>query len=315
MVYETRAVALDGIDTDDHTFRISTDQQTRDLSLSIGTIGLLQPCVMIPAGSGYRVVSGFRRIAACRALDMTTIPARILPPDISPLACAQIAISDNAFQRPLNVVEQSRAYALIQQFAGPSAAWSTVARACGLADSPSAMAHLLPVGSMPAALQDAILSGDIALPIARRINRLSPVDAGALCHFYRRITTGLNKQRELWDLITDISARDGISIADLLAQKEIAAVVSDPHCPAPQKVQRLRGMLKSMRYPQLVQFETDFQRRLKSIDLHPHIHLQPPPFFEGTSYRLTLTVAGRNALSHLQSELSKLIDHPGILPE
>ena len=314
MVYDTSAIALDGIDTDDHTFKISTDRQTRDLALSIRTVGLLQPCVLIAVGPFYRVVCGFRRIAACRALDLTTILARTLPPDLSLLACARIAISDNAYQRPLNVVEQSRAYALIQQVAETSAAWPTVARACGLADSGTAMARLLPVASMPPTLQAAILSGDIALPIALRIIRLSPGDARALGHFYLRITTGLNKQRELWDLITDISARDGISIADLLAQEAIAAVVDDPDCPTPQKVERLRGTLKSMRFPELVKAEADFQRNLKSLNLHPHIQLAPPPFFEGRSYRLTLTVDDRDGLSRLQSELDRLIDHPNLLP-
>jgi ParB family chromosome partitioning protein len=317
MVYDLSAVALEGIDTADQTFRITTDRPTRDLSLSIETVGLLQPCVLTPAGSGHRVVCGFRRIAACRDLNLTTILARILPPDLSPLACARIAISDNAYQRPLNLVEQSRAYALIQQCAAPSesAAWPTIARACGLADSPSAMAHLLPVAEMSTELQAAILSGDIALPIARRIDRLSRRDATSLCHFYLQITTSLNKQRELWDLITDISARDGISIADLLAQEAIAALVDDRDCPTPQKVQRLRGLLKSRRYPTLAKAEADFQRNLKSLNLNAHIQLQPPPFFEGKSYRLALVVEGRAALSRLLTELEKVIDHPGLLPE
>ncbi len=315
MLYEIGAVALDGIDTDDQTFRISTDRQTCDLSLSIRTVGLLQPCVLISAEPGHRVVCGFRRIAACRDLGLTTIAARTLPPDLSPLACARIAISDNALQRPLNMVEQSRAYALIQRFSSSSDTWPTIARACGLPDSAVAMQRLLPVAEMPNRLQDAILSGDIALPIALNINRLTRSDARALCHFFLRITTGLNKQRELWDLITDISARDGMPIADLLAQETIAALVDDRDCPTPQKVQRLRAILKSMRYPALARAEADFQRNLKSLNLHPDIQLWPPPFFEGKSYRLALTVDGRHALSRLQSELEKVIDHPDLLPE
>ncbi|MGA6925838.1 MAG: ParB N-terminal domain-containing protein, partial [Desulfosarcina sp.] len=120
MEIEITPVSVDRIDTADHTFKITTNTDTNDLTSSIGSVGLLQPPILMPTAKGYRTVTGFRRIAACEGLNLTPIAARLLPPDTSPMVCAQMAVADNALQRPLNLIEQSRAYALLNRLAGHS---------------------------------------------------------------------------------------------------------------------------------------------------------------------------------------------------
>ena len=315
MDFKISPASLDRIETADHTFKITTNSDATDLALSISAIGLLQPPVLIQVGGGYRVVSGFRRIAAWQAHNLTRIPVRTIPPDTSGIECAQIAIADNAFQRPLNVVEQSRAFALIRKFTDDSNSWLKIAKSTGLPASQTAMDRIIPVAGMPVSLQDAIVDGDIALPVALHLNRLNNNDAIALCGFFRKITTGLNVQRELLALISEISLRDDISITSLMAQDDIAAVMGNDASPTPQKVQQLRLMLKAKRYPELVKAETTYHQTLKSLQLDPRIQLHPPPFFEGKAYRLTLTVDSRRELSALQTELKKLVHHPNLLPE
>ena len=215
MDYKVSPVALDRIDTADRTFKITTQTDTTDLAFSIRAIGLLQPPVLISTGHDYAVVVGFRRIAACQALNMDGIPARILPADTSRVTCSQIAISDNAFQRPLNVVEQSRAFALIQKFCESSSSKLKVVQSTGLPDSQPAMDRIMPVAGMPADLQEAILNGSIALPIALQIIQLEKDNAVALSRLFRKLATGLNIQRELLALISDIAHRDDISMASV----------------------------------------------------------------------------------------------------
>ena len=315
MDFKVSPVSLDRIETADHTFKITTQTDKTDLALSISAIGLLQPPVLIKKGRNHAVVSGFRRISACKALNLCSIPSRMLHPDTSGIKCAQIAISDNSFQRPLNVVEQSRAFALIRRFSENSTIWTEIAASIGLPGSQSAMDRIMPVASMPLSLQDAILDGSIALPIALHINQLNKDDAMAICDFLRQITTGLNVQRELLELISEISIRDDISIARLMEQDDIAAVMGNGDSPVPQKARELRRMLKAKRYPELIKAEASYNQKVKSLNLNPLVQIQPPRFFEGKSYRLTLTVDSRRRLKSLQSELEKLIHHPNLLPE
>jgi ParB family transcriptional regulator, chromosome partitioning protein len=315
MDYKLSPVSLDQIETDDRTFKISTNENETDLALSISAIGLLQPPILLKQEFGYIVVCGFRRIAACAALAMACIPARILRSDFSKITCAQIAISDNSRQRPLNIVEQSRAYNLVRRFAEGSSAWCDIVESTGLAVSQTAMDRIIPVADMPVAMQDALLEGSIALPVALHINQLNPDDASAFCVFFRTLTTGLNVQRELVELISEISIRDGISIVRLMEQDDISAILANRDFSAPQKVRELRLMLKAKRYPELSRAEALYAQKLKSLKLDPRVQLHPPRFFEGNTYRLSLTVDSRRQLKSLKTELEKLIQHPTLLPE
>ena len=315
MDFEITPVLVDQIQTGDHTFKITTNTETSELVRSISAVGLLQPPVLIKTGHDFTVVCGFRRIDACENLHMARIPARILQSNFSKITCAQIAVSDNASQRALNIVEQSRAYALIRKLADRSTAWPKIAESTGLACSQTAMDRIIPVAGMPGPLQEAILEGSIALPIALQINHLENDDAVALCNLFRQVTTGLNIQRELLELISEISLRDDIPVARLIAQADIADIIENADRPAPQKAQQLRMLMKAKRFPELSKAEAAYNQKLKTLKLNPRVQIHPPRFFEGKSYRLSLTIDSRRQLKSLQSELDKLVHHPNLLPE
>ena len=96
MDFKVSPVALDRIDTADLTFKITTASDKIDLAPSIGTIGLLQPVVLLKKGDGYTVVCGFRRIRVAASLAIDPIAARILPEDFP---CLHI---DQAVRRCFN---------------------------------------------------------------------------------------------------------------------------------------------------------------------------------------------------------------------
>jgi ParB family chromosome partitioning protein len=315
MDFKGSTVPLDRIDTSDRTFKITTRTDPADLAGSIKAIGLLQPPVLIEKGHAYGVVCGFRRVAACIALNRNAIPARILDGDTPAMTRAQIAISDNAFQRPLDVVEQSRAIALIRRFAAESSAWTSIAAAVGLSGSQKALNRILPVAEMPPDLQTAILEGSIALPTALQIHRLKKEDQTALCRLLRTLNTSLNIQRELLTLIGDIAFRDGVPRAALIEQGEVTSIMQSRDMERPQKVQSLRQLLKAKRYPALSQAEAAYQQIIKSLKLSPRVQLQPPPYFEGKTYRLVLNIDSRPQLLAMIDELEKIAMHPDLLPK
>ena len=197
MDYNVRSVALCRIDTADETFRITTNTDCSELVPSIKKIGLLHPPLLVPKGQAYVIVFGFRRIAACQSMNTTSIPARIDDGDLPWIDYAQLAIADNTFQRQLNIVEQSRALALIRRFSENSTDWHEIAASTGLPSSQTAMDRLLPIVDMPESLQLAIVNGSIALPIALSINQLKYDDALAVSNLFQRINTGLKQSTRI----------------------------------------------------------------------------------------------------------------------
>lgn len=315
MDYKVRSVCLSQIDVTDQTFRITTTIDAADLVSSIQRIGLLQPPLIVPKGQTYIVVCGFRRIAACRSLSITSMPARIDDHHRPGLRHAQMAIADNACQRPLNVVEQSRALALIRRFTNDSTDWPAIAASVGLPSSRAAMDRLLPIAHMPESLQMAIVEGRIALPVATSINSLHPDDAKVMGDVLRSLNTGLNNQRELLELIVELAIIEGTSVSRVLAGQDIAPILAEDDSPLPQRVQRLRQALKKKRYPELSKAEDAFHRAVKALKVDSAIGLQPPRFFEGKTFRLTLSVNSRRQLKSLLPDLEKIANHPHILPD
>ncbi|WP_054690975.1 ParB/RepB/Spo0J family partition protein [Desulfosarcina cetonica] len=188
MDFRITSVSLAEIADTDERFKISTCVDKTGLRASISTMGLLCPPVLMAGEKGYVIVSGFRRIQTIKALGWDDVPARILSADFPLSGCARIAIGDNSFQRSLNIVEQSRAYALIQNYSDPSNDWQDVARMLGLSDSETAMRRLMSVGRLPEILQYSILEGSIALPVALRINALQDDERDVITTFSGKST-------------------------------------------------------------------------------------------------------------------------------
>jgi len=90
------AVEINLIDLDDTTFKISTDTSMDKLIESIENVGLISlPILQYKADNRYFVVSGFRRVAACRALGWQHLEARVVTETKSDLKLLKLAIASN----------------------------------------------------------------------------------------------------------------------------------------------------------------------------------------------------------------------------
>ena len=58
----------------DHPFKVMEDEEMERLKESIRESGVLIPVLARPTENGYELISGHRRLAACRALGMETMP-------------------------------------------------------------------------------------------------------------------------------------------------------------------------------------------------------------------------------------------------
>jgi hypothetical protein len=167
---------------------------------------------------------------------------------------------------------------------------------------------------MPESLQMAIVTGSIALPVAIYINKLQSDDAVTVATLLQRVHTGLNNQRELLERIVELCLINETSASRLLEQDRISTILTDDESPMPQRVQHLRRVLKTMRYPELSKAEAAFSQAFKALSINPSIQLQPPRFFEGKTYRLSMSIHSRKQLKSLLADLEKIAGHPHILP-
>ena len=93
---------------DGHPFKVVDNEEMDQLTWSILTQGLLTPLVVRPLDNGeYEVISGHRRLHACKKAGIETVPALIYAIDRD---AAAIALVDSNLQRE-HILPSEKAYA------------------------------------------------------------------------------------------------------------------------------------------------------------------------------------------------------------
>ena len=309
---QTKSVPLGRINSQDDTYRISTRTSVDDLLVSIAHEGLLNPPLVIQQPSDFRIVSGFRRIAAFNKLGLQGITIRILKPDLSSLQCLRLAIADNSFQRPLNLIEASRSLQKLSAFFNTGQALSESAATLGLPSNPSVIKKIKNLCRLPESIQRAIIADTISLSMAGELEKMPTNFAIDLARLFNEFKLSLNKQREILTLIKEISRRDSIPEQAVLEDRHLQDIILDQDLDRGQKVRELRAYLRQRRFPQIVNTEANFENQRKRLNLGQDIKFIPPKGFEGTTYTLNMSFSSITQLKTLHSKLDQILKHPGL---
>ncbi|HSM73988.1 MAG TPA: ParB/RepB/Spo0J family partition protein [Desulfobacterales bacterium] len=304
-------VALARIDPVDETLRITTAEDSDDLCRSIATLGLLTaPILQAAAGGAYRVVSGFRRVAACRRLGRALIPARLLGPEADPSLVVRLAIADNSGQRALNLIEQSRAIGLMRSVLPPNQDLGQALGSLGISLNSALAGKIGLLAGLAGVIQEGVLAGNLSLAMALELGGMPAGEGRLLAELFAELKPSLNKQREIVTLASEIALRDGVDLAALFSSQPLAAMRNAPEMDRNQKLRQIRQILHRMRYPELSRFEGRVAQALGRIRLGPGLSLTPPRHFESPTWTATLAFDSRAALGAAHRALGRLMADP-----
>jgi ParB family transcriptional regulator, chromosome partitioning protein len=310
MHFKEKIVDLIRIDVEDDSFRITAGNNIGDLMDSIKCLGLLNLPVLLEKESGYTIISGFRRVQACRRLNWRQLSARVLPSDTDRFACVTIAVADNAFQRPLDIIEKSKCINMLSGFCKDVDAMAEVLPKLGLFEHPAMIKKIKMVYDMPESLQNSILSNTIALATALALAELSKADARGFIRLFDALSMSLNKQREILTMVQEIAIREDKSITQVLGTPHLKNILEDKDLDKNQKARNIRTYLKQRRFPAVTAAEQSFRRHLKKLNLGKGMELIPPANFEGSTYTLKLTFNHLNELKILKNTLEVFTENP-----
>lgn len=308
MEFEHRSVPVERILSEDTLFKISTSAASEALVASIRLVGLLNPPILIACAGGFRIVSGFKRIAAMRQLNSSNIPARLLNPGTAAECCIRIAIIENSSQRSLNLVEQANAVGLLATFLTDSRELADAACSVGLSVNPGMAEKLKKLAVMEDTLKKGVLDGTIALPVAIQIQDMrDPQTIQALGALLTELGLSLSRQREILEWIVSICRRDDISVSQLLTAEEIVNCLRNPDMDRRRKGQLIRNYLKTSRYPTIRSYEKRFNEIVKNLKLSKGTFLSAPPHFESPIYGLRFDFSDYHELRKKLEEFEKIV--------
>jgi len=312
MCFKEKIVKLSEVDASDHSFRITTQETVDDLVDSIGHVGVLNLPLLLEKKSRYIILCGFRRIEACRRLDRLDVNARILGSDAKELECARYAITDNAFQRPLNLIEKSRSIQMLSNCFSDHGRLSKEMSILGVPCHESMITKMKDICSFSKPLQNSILSESISLPVALELHKMSKDVEDGFVELFSVLNLSVNKQREILTLIKEISLREDIPMAEILEGRHLKRILKDKDLDKNQKIRKIRSHLKQRRFPAITRAERGFEEHRQNLKLGPGIKLIPPDKFESPTYFLNFSFKDLKELKHLKKIFDSLIKNPSL---
>ena len=201
----------------------------------------------------------------------------------------------------MNLIETSRALALLRSCIPDDKERYEVAENLGLPSSPSLIKKIEPLCRLPQQMQNGILSGEISLPSALMLSKLPPKTADLLSGVLTYLKLSLNKQKELIVIIQEIAVIEDCTVEDLLQSEKIQGILNDAEMDLPRKSGLIRNYLKRRRFPHISSALDSFEILKNSLSLGENAALKPPPGFESRHYSLTLSFSNISQLNRPQT--------------
>jgi len=102
---------LSSIDVEDNIREVDIESDSfRGLVESIKEKDVIQPIIVCKKGEKYMLIAGARRLAACKALNMSSIPARIMKGSLSKEEVMAMQMIENLQREDLNPLDEAKAY-------------------------------------------------------------------------------------------------------------------------------------------------------------------------------------------------------------
>ncbi|MDI6796464.1 MAG: ParB N-terminal domain-containing protein [Desulfatibacillaceae bacterium] len=304
---------VERIDEADTTFAVSIGRDREALGRSIALVGLMHPPFVRQKPDGrLQVVSGFARAAICKEQGWSQIPVNLLPENGDMEACACIAVADNSGQRPLNTMEQARAVALLERFCAPEKLEAFLPLVFGRPSPISFAKKIAALVQLPPSLHLPLALGKISLPVAQRLCQVQRDEARAIGSLLADLPLSVSKQKEIFDHIEQIAAREETTAADVLDEPDFRQILQGSQSDANVTANLVRAWLKMRRFPNLEKAMQDFDKALAGLGLPPSISWQAPPFLEGTVHRLALRFENRADIENLRDILDQIISNPAL---
>jgi ParB family chromosome partitioning protein len=310
MSYRMTVLDLTVIDLADDTYRISNPAAVEDLAKSIQHVGLINPPILFQKQDRYIILAGFHRIAAMQQMNCRQIPVKVVPPETSSLERIRIAITDNISQRKLDLLETSRALALLAECTGDRDHLVDEAQNLGLPGSYQHIKKIIGICQLPHLIQEGINQNRISLNMATELQDIEGPAGNQLAGLFMGLQFNQNKQREILSHLKEIAHREKGSVQEVLLSESISEVIDDTNLDNLQKTRLVRSKLRKRRFPNLSLAEETFQHHLQKLKLGNKISLTAPAYFEGTSMKLSMSFTNESELREQIDTLNKTLSNP-----
>jgi len=274
-----------------------------NLLSSLDLVGIIHPPVL-REGERYQIVCGRGRLEAAKELGFQQITCKVLPRWIDDLTCLMISFEENITTRGFNLVEKALVVEKFQNYLPDGEIVQNILPRLDLAPSYKNFEFLQKIAFLEEEGKEMILEGRLNPKVAARLLDFSEAERKAVLSLFRELSPTSSRQRELLELLEDLSRREEKDLITILEDKEIKAILTNEKLNPPQKTEKLYLHLKERLMPHLQTLEKEFKKLAHQLG-HLGARLKAPSGFEKDSFSLELEFKD---LEELRQKMTSLLD-------
>ncbi len=301
-------IRLNRINLRDERFRISYFPDLEALAGSIIARGLLSPPLVRSDGERFVLVSGWKRVLACRRAGVSKITAFVTD-DRDDLKLCLDAVEENRIHRPLSLAEKAEILDRLEAFGlSQNVLIRDIMPPLAL---PATRSHLRNLRKLVRAGRDVrryVHEKSVAFPVLESLLKFGEADRTRLLPVLYPL--GQNKQRELLDDLWGVCRRDRLPVRSVLSRGGIGGTLRSPSLTPLDRAERARRLLRKLRYPALSARQEAFEAALRKMPAPRGIAIQSSPHFEDESVSVSFRFRNSAELRDRLRSLEKLTAHP-----
>jgi len=300
-------VPLSSINLDDRTFFIGSRGDINEVKHSINEVGLLNPPSLIKKGTKFQILSGWKRITACKELLFKEILSKVYEADeLTNQVCLKMIYHEN--QERLNGIEKAELCSKFKILCGfdDNKLMKEALPIVGVSPSRRNFDRFISLSSLEDEIKEACDDGKISVDQAVLLSEVEKRDrVEILRNILLKFRLNNNETREVLKDIQGVALRDNRSLVKLI--DELLSKIGSSG-----GKNEFRHELKLLRYPMLTEAEDQFRSLLKDLNFTKELNFFHPPFFEGNEIEMRLRFSDSRRFSEIISYLSSKINRSKI---
>ena len=305
MKFEHRSLPLNLIDFEDQTFCLSFPCRASNLVASIDLVGIINPPVVRERAGLYQIVCGRGRLEAARKLGHHEVVCKVLPPWVDDLACLSISFEENITTRGFNLVEKALVVERFLNYLPDEEVMENLLPRLGFSPRPQNLEFLKGINFLEEKAKELLAAEELNPQVAQRLLGLDEESRRAFLSLVEALRPSFSRQREILEILLDLSRREEKSLGELLKEPQVAEILAEERLNPREKSERVFKLLRQRLYPHLSAREEAFKKvsqRLSALGLR----LKASPFFEKDSWQVEFQL---NKLSELKEKWPRILAH------
>ena len=303
----TRSISIhpDEIALSDRTYYLPCYDAIGPLVESIRQIGVISPPVVrINDDSALAPVVGRRRIEACSKAGISQLSVFVVDASEPRDKLVNLLFWDNISRIENNTVTVAAMVTRLLDVFDSETVADKYLPWIGVPPRGPRLLKLKTIAQLDDRSQRALWFGRIVEKTALLLAGLNTKDRFEMLNFVERYGWNANKSDEMAQAIYDLSILSGKSVSETISEAiQFVEPQSEQDDPV-RKSEKMRNLVKSLRWKDLCQHQDLFNQWLKKLDLPRHIRVKPTISFENDSVSIEITA---NSLNEADGIIQKLI--------